>query len=99
MAEAVQREEASAGVPYGGRDPTVDRASNVLEELGEGDGWESSETNGGVGVEGVGEPSVGDVANGDAIRESRDGVRREGERVRVVEDDWSMSGCRDDGKQ
>ena len=98
MAEAVQREETSGGVPYGSRDPAVDRAANVLEELGEGDGGESSETNGGVGVESGGELSVGDVANGDAVRESRDDVRREAERVRVVEDDWAMGGCRNDGK-
>jgi len=99
MAEAVQWEETNGGVPYSCRDRAVDRAANVLEEQGEGDGGESSETNGGVGVESVGELSVGDVANGDAVRESRNYVRRETGRVRVVDDDWAMGGCRNDGEK
>ena len=68
----------------------MDGAANILEELGERDGGEGSETNDGVGVEGVGELSVRDITNGDAVRESRDDARVEGDRVGVVEDDWSV---------
>ena len=80
-AEAVQQKEANTGSPDGRGNSAMDRTANILEELGERDGGESSETDDGLGVEGDGELSVRYITGSDAGRESREEARGEGRQI------------------